>query len=239
MLTANNIIKSYRNKRVLNTISISLSRGEIAGILGPNGAGKTTLFKITTGLLSPDSGKVILDDEDVTGLHLHQLIRKGVGYLPQEPSLFTGLTVYENLKMVSDMKGDEVKSLRKIDDVISAMNLQEIKDNIAENLSGGEKRRLEVARALLLNPKYMLFDEPFSQIDPKTVYELINIIKKMKEENIGILITDHSAREVFNVCDRIYIVADGRVITEGCPADLKNNNIVKEIYLGQLFDIKT
>ncbi len=237
MFEANNITKSYRNKRVLNSISVSLSRGEIAGILGPNGAGKTTLFKIMTGLLRPDDGKVIMDGEEVTGLHLHQLIRKGVGYLPQEPSLFTGLTVYENLKIVSEMNGNDIKSSDRLNNVMSTMNLYEIKNNIAENLSGGEKRRLEVARALILNPKYMLFDEPFSQIDPKTVYELISIIRKMKEENIGILITDHSAREGFGVCDRIFIVADGRVIIEGKPSELKNNNLVKEIYLGQLFEV--
>lgn len=234
MLEVRGVSKSYRKRKVLDKVNISLNRGEITGILGPNGAGKTTLFKIIIGLVSPDEGEILLDGVRINGFNLYQLIRMGIGYLPQEPSLFTGLSVYENLKLAASGNKD---SEEKIDEIIQAMNINEIKDCTSENLSGGEKRRLEVARSLLLNPSYMLFDEPFSQIDPKTVYELMGIIKKMREKNIGILITDHSAREVFKVCDRIYILSDGKVIVEGTPEELKQNQTVKEIYLGQLFEI--
>ncbi|MCX7957478.1 MAG: LPS export ABC transporter ATP-binding protein [Deltaproteobacteria bacterium] len=237
MLEVRDISKSYRKRKVLDRVSLGLQRGEIVGILGPNGAGKTTLFKIITGLLSPDEGTVVLDGEEICGLPIHILIRKGIGYLPQEPSLFYGLTVYENLKIVSDVSLEKSEAEEKIRNVISAMRLEDIKNTIAENLSGGEKRRLEVARSLLLNPGYMLFDEPFSQIDPKTVYELAGIIRKMSERNIGILITDHSAREVFGVCNRIYIISDGRVVIQGCPEELRHNSLVRDIYLGQLFEM--
>ncbi len=237
MLEVRNVVKSFRKRRVLDRVSLSLDRGEIVGILGPNGAGKTTLFKIIIGLLSADEGEVLLDNENISGYHLYQLIRKGIGYLPQEPSLFYGLSVYDNLRIVSSASSDKSKTDERIMNVMSAMRLEELKGSIAENLSGGEKRRLEVARSLLLNPGYMLFDEPFSQIDPKTVYELAGIIRKMKGENIGILITDHSAREVFSVCDRIYIISEGKVVTEGPPDELKRDRLVRDIYLGQLFEI--
>ncbi|MCX7943809.1 MAG: LPS export ABC transporter ATP-binding protein [Deltaproteobacteria bacterium] len=237
MLEVFDISKSYKKRKVLDKVSISLKRGEIVGILGPNGAGKTTLFKVIIGLLKADSGKVILDKELVNGLQLHQLIRKGIGYLPQEPSLFTGLSVYQNLRIVSSISKEKTNFEKRLNNLITKMGLEEIRDTLAENLSGGEKRRLEVARSLLTNPKYILLDEPFSQIDPKTVYELVEIIKKMKEENIGILITDHYAREVFSICDRIYIIADGKIIVHGTPSELKNNPMVKDVYLGQLFDL--
>ncbi|MGB9600681.1 MAG: LPS export ABC transporter ATP-binding protein [Myxococcota bacterium] len=237
MLEVNSISKRYKHRKVLDKVSIHINRGEIAGILGPNGAGKTTLFKIIIGLVKPDEGDILLDSVLINGFSLYQLIRMGVGYLPQEPSLFTGLSVYENLKLASSINNSNMDPEARVDEIIKALNLSGIRDSIAENLSGGEKRRVEVARSLLLNPSYMLFDEPFSQIDPKTVYELMGIIKKMRERNIGILITDHSAREVFNVCDRIYILSDGKVIIEGTPEELKHNPSVKEIYLGQLFEI--
>ncbi len=237
MLEVNSISKRYKHRKVLDKVSIHINRGEIAGILGPNGAGKTTLFKIIIGLVKPDEGDILLDSVLINGFSLYQLIRMGVGYLPQEPSLFTGLSVYENLKLASSINNSNMDHEARVDEIIKALNLSGIRDSIAENLSGGEKRRVEVARSLLLNPSYMLFDEPFSQIDPKTVYELMGIIKKMRERNIGILITDHSAREVFNVCDRIYILSDGKVIIEGTPEELKHNPSVKEIYLGQLFEI--
>lgn len=235
MLETREIVKSYKKKRVLDNVSVVLKQGEIVGILGPNGAGKSTLFKIITGLLTPDSGDVLLDGEKTSGLHLHQLIRRGLGYLPQEPSLFYGLTVLENLEVVCSASLNSF-SYDKIQNVVSTLGLDNIKDRITEYLSGGEKRKLEVARSLLLNPKYILLDEPFSQIDPKTVYELIGIIKKMKESNIGVFITDHSAREVFSVCDRIYIISEGKIIVTGTPEELKKNTLVRDIYLGQLFD---
>jgi lipopolysaccharide export system ATP-binding protein len=160
----------------------------------------------------------------------------GIGYLPQEPSVFTGLTVYENLKVIGD-RIYRASSGEKVEEMLRIIGLEKVRDSPAGSLSGGEKRRLEVARTLLLEPKYILFDEPFSQIDPKTVYELIEIILKMRERGIGVLITDHSAREVFKVCDRIYIITDGEVVIEGSPEDLKQNPTVKEIYLGRLFEI--
>jgi len=236
MLEAKGISKSFKKRKVLKGASIHLDRGEIAGILGPNGAGKTTLFKIIIGLMRADEGIILLDEKRIDGHKLHQLIQMGIGYLPQEPSLFTGLTVYENLKIVAD-RVYKSGSDEKVEEMLGIMNLKNIEESYAENLSGGEKRRLEVARTLLLNPKYVLFDEPFSQIDPKTVYELIEIIMKMKENNIGVLITDHSAREVFKVCDRIYIITDGEVVVEGSPDELKHNPTVQEIYLGRLFEI--
>ncbi len=237
MFEAKDIIKSFKKRKVLRGISLKLKRNEIVGLLGPNGAGKTTLFKIMIGLIRPDSGNVILDDRDITGTELHKLIRMGVGYLPQEPSLFTGLSVYENLKIVANSGSDSEDSNRRIEDIIKAMSLETVRDSAAENLSGGEKRRLEVARSLLLKPNYMLFDEPFSQIDPRTVYELMEIIKSMRERNIGVLITDHSAREVFRVCNRIYIIADGKIVAEGTPSELRENQLVKDVYLGRLFEL--
>lgn len=231
MLEVIEVSKSYKKKRVLDGVSISLNRGEIVGILGPNGAGKTTLFKIIIGLLTPDSGRVVLDGERIDGRPLHHMIKKGVGYLPQEPSLFTGLTVYENLKVAGGDREDQIER------VIEAMRLMDLKERTCENLSGGEKRKVEIARSLLLNPSYMLFDEPFSQIDPRTVYELIEIIKKMRVDKIGVLITDHSAREVFGICDRIYIIAEGKVVTQGSPDELKKDKLVRDIYLGQLFEM--
>lgn len=237
MLEAKDIRKSFKKREVLRGVSIRLSRDEIVGILGPNGAGKTTLFKIIIGLIRPNEGKVILDEKTVTGMELHRLIRMGVGYLPQEPSLFTGLSVYENLKIVARRGNGQSDPEGRIEEMINMMSLETIRGSRAEDLSGGEKRRVEVARSLLLNPNYMLFDEPFSQIDPRTVYDLMEIVKGMREKNIGVLITDHAAREVFNVCDRIYIIADGKIIAEGSPSELRENQLVRDIYLGRLFEM--
>jgi len=236
MLEARGISKSFKNRKVLKGASIYLNRGEIAGLLGPNGAGKTTLFKIIIGLLRPDEGTILLDEKRIDGYRLHQLIQMGIGYLPQEPSVFTGLTVYENLKVIGD-RIYRASCGEKVEEMLRIMGLEKIRDSPTGSLSGGEKRRLEVARTLLLEPKYILFDEPFSQIDPKTVYELIEIILKMREKGIGVLITDHSAREVFKVCNRIYIITDGEVVIEGSPENLKQNPTVKEIYLGRLFEV--
>ncbi len=238
-LKAKNLSKSYtKNKKVVEDVSIEVNRGEIVGLLGPNGAGKTTIFKMIVGLLRPDQGKIILGDKDITNMPMYRRAREGVSYLPQEPSIFRKLTLEENLMAISEMLNiaQELKET-KVDKLLNEFGLINLRKQKANSLSGGEKRRTEIARAMLLEPSFLLLDEPFVGIDPITVSEIQNMIAKLKKENIGILITDHNVRETLQIIDRAYIIFEGKVLLEGNAQELLNSPEARRLYLGEKFRV--
>jgi lipopolysaccharide export system ATP-binding protein len=238
MLSAFNITKSYNSRIVVNDISLSVSEGEIVGLFGPNGAGKTSSFYIIIGFIKPDRGKIMLDEEDITGLPMFLRARKGITYLPQEPSVFKKMSVEDNLVSILEFYGLDRDSIRrKVDELLEAFKLDHLKKNIADSLSGGERRRLEIARALMVSPRFILLDEPFSSIDPLSVSELKKIIRGLKNRKIGILLSDHNVRESLPLCDRAYVINDGKLIIEGTPETIANDRTVREIYLGEEFYI--
>ncbi len=235
-LRAMNLVKSYRSRRVVNNISIEVKRGEIVGLLGPNGAGKTTTFYMVVGLTRPDSGRVALDDEDVTHYPMHLRARKGVSYLPQEPSVFRKLTVEENIVAVLEsFKLSEFERKKRARALLRELNILHIRNSKAYTLSGGERRRVEISRALATSPKFILLDEPFAGIDPIAVADIQSIISHLKDRGIGILITDHNVRETLTITDRAYIINDGAIISAGLPAEVAQDEKVKQIYLGERF----
>ena len=228
--------KAYRGRRVVDGVSISVAQGEVVGLLGPNGAGKTTSFYMIVGLISPDSGSVLLDDEDITGLAMYQRARRGISYLPQEPSIFRKLTVEENLSAILEMlplSGHERKERLSL--LMEQLGLEKVRENKGYMLSGGERRRVEIARSLAIRPNFVLLDEPFSGIDPIQVLELQRIISDLRRANIGILITDHNVRETLAVTDRAYIINNGKIFRAGTPDALGRDPDVKRIYLGETF----
>ena len=230
------IAKSYRGRRVVDDVSLRVERGEIVGLLGPNGAGKTTSFYMVVGLISPDSGKVLLDGEDVTQVPMYQRANKGVSYLPQEASVFRKLTVEDNLMAIlqtSRMSGRERREKR--DHLIEDMGLETVRKSKGYVLSGGERRRVEIARSLAIDPSFLLLDEPFSGIDPIQVLELQRIVLDLKNSGIGILVTDHNVRETLSVTDRAYIINEGKIFASGSPDDLASDPEVKRVYLGEGF----
>jgi lipopolysaccharide export system ATP-binding protein len=230
------ISKSYNGRRVVDKVSVRVEEGEVVGLLGPNGAGKTTSFYITVGLVSPDSGQVLLDDQDITNLPMYQRARKGVSYLPQEPSVFRKLTVEDNLMAILQtlpITGRERRE--RMNQLIAQLGLETVRHSKGYMLSGGERRRTEIARALVLEPSFLLLDEPFSGIDPKQVLEIQIIIRDLKRSGIGILITDHSVRETLAVTDRAYIISGGRIFRSGSPDSLGNDPEVRRVYLGESF----
>jgi lipopolysaccharide export system ATP-binding protein len=232
------IAKSYRGRRVVNDVSLRVEPGEIVGLLGPNGAGKTTSFYMVVGLISPDSGKVLLDGEDVTAVPMYQRANKGVSYLPQEASVFRKLTVEDNLMAILQtrrMTGRERREKR--DHLIEDMGLETVRRSKGYVLSGGERRRVEIARSLAIDPSFLLLDEPFSGIDPIQVLELQRIILDLKKSGIGILVTDHNVRETLSVTDRAYIINDGKIFRSGSPDDLAADPEVKRVYLGEGFQL--
>jgi lipopolysaccharide export system ATP-binding protein len=238
MLSAFNITKSYNSRIVVNDISLSVSEGEIVGLFGPNGAGKTSSFYIIIGFIKPDRGKIMLDEEDITGLPMFLRARKGITYLPQEPSVFKKMSVEDNLVSILEFYGLDRDSIRrKVDELLEAFKLDHLKKNIADSLSGGERRRLEIARALMVSPRFILLDEPFSSIDPLSISELKKIIRGLKNRKIGILLSDHNVRESLPLCDRAYVINDGKLIIEGTPETIANDRTVREIYLGEEFYI--
>ncbi len=228
-----NISKSFKKRTVLKSISLKVYQGEIIGLLGPNGAGKTTTFTILIGFLKPDLGNIYLNDREITNLPIYLRARCGISYLPQEPSIFKNLSIFENLYAVLEMYPQN--SSNKIEEVLKEMGLDNIQDRKAYKLSGGERRRLEIARALLLSPKFLLLDEPFAGIDPIQIKELQDLIIKLKRKNLGIIITDHNVREILKITDRSYILNKGEVIFEGISEELILNKRVKEEYLGKEF----
>ena len=230
------IAKSYRGRRVVDDVSLRVERGEIVGLLGPNGAGKTTSFYMVVGLISPESGKVLLDGEDVTQVPMYQRANKGVSYLPQEASVFRKLTVEDNLMAILQtrrMSGRERREKR--DHLIEDMGLETVRKSKGYVLSGGERRRVEIARSLAIDPSFLLLDEPFSGIDPIQVLELQRIVLDLKNSGIGILVTDHNVRETLSVTDRAYIINEGKIFASGSPDDLASDPEVKRVYLGEGF----
>ncbi len=236
MLKVEKIKKIFKNKVVVNEICLEIGKGEIIGLLGPNGAGKTTSFFIIAGFLKPDKGEIFLKQEKITSLDVAERAKRGIIYLPQESSVFRKLTVKENFEIVLErVKNNLIRLKEKLDYYIQLFNLHDILAQKAYTLSGGEKRKVEIVRALLIEPQYILLDEPFAGIDPIGVFQLKKIFKNLKDEGIGILISDHNVREALKICDRGYVIAEGKIIGEGSPEALLENKLVKEKFLGDKF----
>ena len=230
--------KSYSKRRVVNSVSLNVKSGEVVGLLGPNGAGKTTTFYMTIGLVRPDKGKVLLDDEDITDLPMYQRARKGVGYLPQETSIFRKLTVKQNLMAILEILPiDSAERERRADMLLEELGIKHLQKQKANVLSGGEKRRLEISRALATNPSFILLDEPFAGIDPLAVNDIKNIIGHLKRRGIGVLISDHNVRETLGACDNAYILVDGQVLECGPPDQIAASQAVAQAYLGDEFKL--
>ena len=239
ILTAENLAKSYKSRKVVLDVSLTVNSNEIVGLLGPNGAGKTTTFYMVVGLVRQDQGKIIIDGEDISLLPMHNRAQRGIGYLPQEASIFRRLTVYENLMAVLEIRKDLTSQQRreKADELIEEFNIGHIRDSLGQSLSGGERRRVEIARALAANPKFILLDEPFAGVDPISVSDIKKIITDLRNRGLGVLITDHNVRETLDVCERAYIVGEGKIIATGTPEQVMNDEHVKRIYLGEQFKL--
>jgi lipopolysaccharide export system ATP-binding protein len=238
VLKAEELTKSYKARKVVDDISIEIKSGEVVGLLGPNGAGKTTSFYLILGLVTPDKGKVLLNNEDITYDPMYIRARKGIGYLPQEPSAFRKLTTEENLLAILEtLNLSKVERKKRSEKFLAEFNIQHLSKHKAYTLSGGERRRVEIARALVTSPQFMLLDEPFAGIDPIAVSEIQKIISILKGKGIGVLITDHNVRETLQITDRAYIINRGRIFREGDPQSLTNDPEVKEIYLGERFSL--
>jgi len=235
-ITVKNITKIYGGRKVVDGVTIKVLEGEVVGLLGPNGAGKTTTFYCILGLVKPDGGKVFLGEDDITDAPTYIKARKGISYLPQEPSVFRKLTVEENIKAVLEMHQLPAREIEeRTKNLLERFGIAHLKRQKASSLSGGERRRLEMARALSISPKFLLLDEPFAGIDPIAVYEIQELIKELKAMNIGILITDHNVRETLRIIDRAYIIGHGKVIASGSPEEVANKEIVRKVYLGERF----
>jgi lipopolysaccharide export system ATP-binding protein len=235
-LQAVELNKSYRGRKVVDNVDLEIAEGEVVGLLGPNGAGKTTTFYILVGLARPDSGRVILDGEDITDLPMYMRARNGISYLPQEPSVFRQLTVEENLLAVLETLPLTATQQRdRLEELLAQMGLETVRLNRSYTLSGGERRRLEIARSLVLDPTFILLDEPFSGIDPLTVVDIQKIISELSDGGIGVLVTDHNVRETLRVTDRAYIISGGRMFRAGSPAELSQDAEVRRVYLGDHF----
>lgn len=238
VLETSEISKSYRGRKVVDNVSIRVEEGEVVGLLGPNGAGKTTSFYIIVGLISPDSGKVLLDGDEITNLPMYQRARRKVSYLPQEPSVFRKLTVEQNLMAILETLPLRSRERRdRMNELIEQLGLETVRRNRGYSLSGGERRRVEIARSLVIEPRFLLLDEPFSGIDPIQVRELQQIISELKRQGIGILVTDHNVRETLAVTDRAYIINNGRIFRTGTPEALGSDLEVKRVYLGESFTL--
>ena len=235
-LKIRNLVKSYRSRKVVNRVTLEIKQGEIIGLLGPNGAGKTTTFYMVVGLTKPDNGQVFLNDEDITNFPMHKRAIKGVSYLPQEPSVFRKLTVEENLLAVLEsQKLSTFDRKKKARSLLRELNILHIKDSMAYSLSGGERRRVEISRALATSPIFILLDEPFAGIDPIAVSDIQSIVSQLKKRGIGVLITDHNVRETLSITDRAYIINEGQIISSGSPHQIVQDEKVKQIYLGDQF----
>ncbi len=239
-LRTKEITKTYRGRKVVDNVSIWVKQGEVVGLLGPNGAGKTTSFYMIVGLISPDAGRVLLDDQDVTSLAMYQRAGKGISYLPQEASVFRKLSVEDNLMAILQTRRDLSRRERRdrMNQLIAQLGLEQVRKSKGYMLSGGERRRVEIARSLVIEPSFLLLDEPFSGIDPIQVLELQKIIFDLKNSGIGILMTDHNVRETLAVTDRAYIINEGRIFRSGSPDDLGNDPEVRRVYLGEHFNLE-
>ncbi len=236
ILRTENLVKRYGRRTVANHVSIDVTQGEIVGLLGPNGAGKTTTFYMTVGLITPNEGKIFLDNEDITGFPVYKRAQLGIGYLAQEPSVFRKLSVENNIRAVLEMTGTSKEYQKeKLESLIKEFRLEKVRKNLGDRLSGGERRRTEIARCLAIDPKFIMLDEPFAGVDPIAVEDIQYIVYKLKEKNIGILITDHNAPETLSITDRAYLLFEGKILFQGTSEELASNPIVKEKYLGRNF----
>ena len=233
------LVKTYKNRTVVNHVSISVQQGEIVGLLGPNGAGKTTSFYMVVGLIKPDKGDVFLNEINITELHMYKRAQMGIGYLPQEASVFRKLSVEDNIMAVLEMtKLSKAERQQKLESLLDEFNLHHVRKNNGDSLSGGERRRTEIARALAVDPKFILLDEPFAGVDPIAVEDIQSVVAKLKFKNIGILITDHNVNETLSICDRAYLLIDGKIFQHGTAEELAENEQVKRLYLGTNFELK-
>ncbi len=238
-LSANNLAKSYGPRKVVEDVSLSISSGQIVGLLGPNGAGKTTCFYMIVNLVNADQGTIMIDDEDITDLPMHGRAKKGIGYLPQEASIFRKLTVANNILAILETRKELSHTQRheKLESLLDEFHIQHIRDSLGMALSGGERRRVEIARALAADPAFILLDEPFAGVDPISVGDIKSIVKQLKDRGLGVLITDHNVRETLDICEKAYIVGNGHIIAEGSADVVLNNQLVKDIYLGDDFKL--
>ncbi|MGP1924774.1 MAG: LPS export ABC transporter ATP-binding protein [Arsenophonus sp. NEOnobi-MAG3] len=236
-LTAKHLAKTYKKHKVVEDVSLEVSSGEIVGLLGPNGAGKTTTFYMLVGIVSRDTGKIAIEDEDISLLPLHERARRGIGYLPQEASIFRRLNVYDNLMAVLEIRKDltSQKKQQRAEELMEEFSITHLRNNLGQSLSGGERRRVEIARALAADPKFILLDEPFAGVDPISVLDIKKIIQHLRDYGLGVLITDHNVRETLDVCERAYIVSQGHLIAHGTPKAILENEQVKRVYLGEGF----
>ncbi|MCE2496867.1 MAG: LPS export ABC transporter ATP-binding protein [Flavobacteriales bacterium] len=238
-LRAEHLVKRYKQRVVVKDVSVEVNQGEIVGLLGPNGAGKTTSFYMIVGLIKPNEGGVFLDDEDITKLPMYKRARKGVGYLAQEASVFRKLSIEDNLRAVLQMtKLTKHEQNDKLEELLNEFGLQHIRKNRGDLLSGGERRRTEIARALAVDPKFILLDEPFAGVDPIAVEDIQSIVEKLKEKNIGILITDHNVQETLSITDRTYLLFEGKILKSGTAEDLAADSQVRKVYLGERFELR-
>jgi lipopolysaccharide export system ATP-binding protein len=237
VLQANHLHKNYRARRVVSDVSVSVNSGEVVGLLGPNGAGKTTCFYMIVGLVPCDQGTIVLDGQDIARYPMHARAQAGIGYLPQEPSVFRKLTVAENVMAILETRRDLNRARRRelLDELLHELHIGHLHDNAGISLSGGERRRVEIARALALEPRFMLLDEPFAGVDPISVIDIQRIVEHLRDRGIGVLITDHNVRETLGICARAYILNEGTVIASGTPDELLSNQQVREVYLGEHF----
>jgi len=239
VLKAEHLMKKYKTRTVVDDVSVKVEQGEIVGLLGPNGAGKTTVFYMIVGLIKPNEGKIYLDEEEITPLPMYQRAKRGIGYLAQEASVFRKLTVEENILSVLELR-DYTKQQRKdkVEELIEEFSLHKVRKNFGMSLSGGERRRTEIARALAVDPNFVLLDEPFAGVDPIAVEEIQSIVSRLKKKNIGILITDHNVDETLSITDRAYLMVDGKLFKSGTAEELANDPQVRKVYLGQNFELR-
>ena len=239
VLKASELVKSYGIRTVVDTVSIEVKQGEIVGLLGPNGAGKTTTFYMTVGFVKPDSGKVYIDDQEITNLPMYKRARKGIGYLPQEASVFRKLTVEDNIAAILEMMPlSKAEQSSRLEELIDEFGLHKVRKNVGDSLSGGERRRTEIARALASSPSFILLDEPFAGIDPIAVEDIQYIVARLKKKNIGILITDHNVQDTLSITDRAYLMFEGKILMAGTAEELAANERVRKVYLGESFELK-
>jgi lipopolysaccharide export system ATP-binding protein len=235
----NNLIKRYKNRTVVNKVSVEVKQGEIVGLLGPNGAGKTTSFYMVVGLIKPDEGEVFLNDLNITNLPMYKRAQMGIGYLPQEASVFRKLSVEDNISAVLEMtKLSKKEQKHKLEELINEFRLTHVRKNNGDSLSGGERRRTEIARALAVDPKFILLDEPFAGVDPIAVEDIQTVVARLKFKNIGILITDHNVNETLSICDRAYLLIEGKIFKHGKAEELAEDEQVRNLYLGRNFELK-
>lgn len=239
ILRTENLIKQYGKRRVVDNVSIEVTRGEIVGLLGPNGAGKTTTFYMTTGLITPNGGKIFLNNKEITSMPVYKRAKMGIGYLAQEASVFRTLTVEDNIRSILQMTGLSRQAQdERLETLIEEFSLQKVRKNLGNRLSGGERRRTEIARCLAINPQFIMLDEPFAGVDPIAVEDIQSVVYKLKDKNIGILITDHNANETLSITDRAYLLFEGKILFQGTSEELAANPVVKEKYLGRNFEFR-